>query len=51
MSKSTEEEATMRAGRRGAMTALLAMAVIGAAAGNAVSAERTVLMEYFNATW
>lgn len=31
--------------------ALLALAVIGGVAGNAVSAERTVLMEYFNATW
>ena len=30
---------------------LLAMAVIGAAAGDAVAAERTVLGEYFNATW
>ena len=41
----------MRAGARGAWTALLAMAVIGAVAGNAVAAERTVLMEYFNAIW
>jgi hypothetical protein len=31
--------------------ALLALAVIGMAAGNVVAAERTVLMEYFNATW
>jgi hypothetical protein len=31
--------------------ALLAMAMIGAAAGNVVAADRTVLMEYFNATW
>jgi hypothetical protein len=30
---------------------LLAMAVIAAAAGDAVAAERTVLGEYFNATW
>jgi hypothetical protein len=31
--------------------ALLALAVIGAVAGDVVAAERTVLMEYFNATW
>ena len=31
--------------------ALLAMAVIGAVAGDVVAADRTVLMEYFNATW
>ena len=31
--------------------ALLALAVIAAAAGNVVAADRTVLMEYFNATW
>ena len=31
--------------------ALLAMAVIGAAAAMAVAADRTVLLEYFNATW
>ncbi len=31
--------------------ALLALAVIGAAAGDVVAADRTVLMEYFNATW
>jgi len=30
---------------------LFAMAVIGGVAGDAVSADRTVLMEYFNATW
>jgi hypothetical protein len=30
---------------------VLAMAVIGGVAGDAVSADRTVLMEYFNATW
>jgi hypothetical protein len=30
--------------------ALLAMVVIGMAAGNVVAADRTVLMEYFNAT-
>jgi len=29
---------------------LLALAVIGAAAGDVVAADRTVLMEYFNAT-
>jgi hypothetical protein len=31
--------------------ALLAMAVIGAVAGDVVAADRTVLVEYFNATW
>ena len=31
--------------------ALLVLAVIGALAGDAVAAERTVLGEYFNATW
>jgi hypothetical protein len=31
--------------------ALLALAVIGMAASNVVAADRTVLMEYFNATW
>jgi hypothetical protein len=31
--------------------ALLALALIGAAAGDVVAAERTVLGEYFNATW
>jgi len=31
--------------------ALLALAVIAAAAGDVVAADRTVLMEYFNATW
>jgi hypothetical protein len=31
--------------------ALLALVVIGAAAGDVVAADRTVLMEYFNATW
>lgn len=31
--------------------ALLALAVIGAVAGDVVAADRTVLMEYFNATW
>ena len=31
--------------------ALLAMAVIGAVAGDVVAADRTVLMEYYNATW
>ena len=31
--------------------ALLAMAVIGAVAGDAVAAERKVLGEYINATW
>ncbi len=31
--------------------ALLALAVIGMTAGNVVAADRTVLMEYFNATW
>lgn len=41
----------MKRQRTAGWTALLAMAVIGAAAGNAVSADRTVLMEYFNATW
>ena len=30
---------------------LLALAVIGAMAGDVVAADRTVLMEYFNATW
>jgi hypothetical protein len=30
---------------------LLALVVIGAAAGDVVAADRTVLMEYFNATW
>ena len=30
--------------------ALLAMAIIATAAGDAVAADRTVLMEYFNAT-
>jgi len=30
--------------------ALLALAVIAAAAGDVVAADRTVLMEYFNAT-
>jgi len=30
--------------------ALLALVVIGAAAGDVVAADRTVLMEYFNAT-
>jgi hypothetical protein len=30
--------------------ALLALAVIGAAAGDVVAVDRTVLMEYFNAT-
>lgn len=30
--------------------ALLALMVIGMAAGNVVAADRTVLMEYFNAT-
>ena len=30
---------------------LLALMAIGAVAGNAVSADRTVLVEYFNATW
>ena len=29
----------------------LALVLIGAAAGNAVAAERTVIGEYFNATW
>jgi hypothetical protein len=31
--------------------ALLALAVVGAVAGDVVAADRTVLMEYFNATW
>ena len=31
--------------------ALLALAVIGMAAGDVVAADRTVLVEYFNATW
>ena len=31
--------------------ALLALAVIAAAAGDVVAADRTVLMEYYNATW
>jgi hypothetical protein len=31
--------------------ALLALAVIGGVAGDVVAADRTVLMEYFNATW
>jgi hypothetical protein len=31
--------------------ALLALAVIAAVAGDVVAADRTVLMEYFNATW
>ena len=30
---------------------LLTMAVIGAVAGDVVAADRTVLVEYFNATW
>ncbi len=30
---------------------LLAMVVIGGSAGHAVAAERTVLGEYFTATW
>ena len=37
--------------RFGVLVGMLAMVVIGGAAGNAVTAERTVLMEYFNATW
>jgi hypothetical protein len=41
---------TRRSGA-GTVVALIALAVIGGAAGDAVSAERTVLMEYFNATW
>lgn len=32
-------------------TTLLALVTIGAAAANAVAADRTVLLEYFNATW
>lgn len=40
------EKQKIRAG-----VALLALAVIGVAAGDAVAAERTVLGEYFNATW
>ena len=31
--------------------ALLVLAVIGAVAGSVVAADRTVLLEYFNATW
>lgn len=30
---------------------LLALALIGVAAGDVVAADRTVLMEYYNATW
>jgi len=37
--------------RFGALVGLFAMLVLGGAAGDAVTAERTVLMEYFNATW
>lgn len=37
--------------RASAWIALFVMAIIGGAAGDAVSADRTVLMEYFNATW
>jgi hypothetical protein len=34
-----------------AIAGLLALSVIGFAAGDAVAAERTVLGEYFTATW
>ena len=37
--------------RFAALVGLAAMVVIGATAGNAVSADRAVLVEYFNATW
>jgi len=46
-----ERETMRRDVRAGAWVALLAMAAIGGAAGDAVSAERAVLVEYFNATW
>jgi hypothetical protein len=37
--------------RFAALVGLAAMVVIGASVGDAVSADRAVLLEYFNATW
>jgi hypothetical protein len=37
--------------RDGLVIAMLALVAIGAAVGDAVSADRAVLLEYFNATW
>jgi hypothetical protein len=37
--------------RDGLLIVMLALAAMGAAAGDAVSADRAVLVEYFNATW
>jgi hypothetical protein len=49
--KDTQGGDVVRHRARCVAATLLVMTVIGAAAGNVVAADRTVLMEYFNATW